>query len=44
MTIKKLNHRIIELEGVYKAIESNPLLRAKKQIKADLTEGCPIFS
>ena len=31
----------MELEGAHKATESNPLLKAGIQIKADLTEGCP---
>ena len=34
----------MKLEGVYKAIKSNPLLNAGFQIKADLTDSCPIFS
>ena len=37
------NHRIMELEGVSKAIKSNPLLKAGIQIKADWTEGGPVF-
>ena len=32
----------MDLEGTYKAIESNPLLNAGVQIK-DLTGGCPVF-
>ena len=40
---KSSSHRIIELEGSYKAADSNPLLNAGIQVKADLTDGCPIF-
>ena len=42
--LESWNHRIIELEGAYKAIKSNPLLIAGIQIKGDLTGGCPVFS
>ena len=35
-----LNHKIMELEGAYKAIESNPLLNEGIQIKIYLTDGC----
>ena len=31
------------LEGAYEAIKSNLLLNDGIQIKADLTDGCPIF-
>ena len=37
------NHRIIEIEGAYKAIESSSLLNAGIQGKADLTHGCILF-
>ena len=37
-------HRIVELEGVYKAIKSNPLLIARILLKAHLTDGCPAAS
>ena len=35
------NHRIVELEEAYKAIESNPLRNAGIHLKASLTDGCP---
>ena len=34
----------MNMERAYKAIKSNPLLKAGIQIKADLMESCPIFS
>ena len=37
-------HKITELAGAYKAMGSNPLLSAVIQVKADLTQGWPIFS
>ena len=37
-------HRIVESEGVYKAIESKPLCIAGIYPKASLTEGCPAAS
>ena len=40
----KKYHRIIDLEGAYKAIESNPLLNAGIKIKGHLPCGCLNFS
>ena len=40
----KQNPRIMELEGTSKAIQSNPLLKAGIQIKADPAGGCPVSS
>ena len=37
------NHRIMKLEGVYKATGSNPLLSAGIQIKGYLPGGCLNF-
>ena len=39
---RSYSHRITELEGDYKTIESNSLLKAGIQIKADLIDGCPV--
>ena len=35
------SHKIVELEGAEKAIESNPLRIAGIYLKAYLTDGCP---
>ena len=42
--IKSQNPRIMKLEGVFKAMKSNPLLKAGIEIEADLAEGGKIFS
>ena len=42
--VELLKHRIVELEGAYEAMESNPLRIAGNYRKASLTEGCPAAS
>ena len=37
--IESKYHKVIELEGAYKAMGSNPVLNAVIQVKADLTQG-----
>ena len=43
-TLLQTLHRILELEGVYKTIKSNPLLNAVILIKVYLADGCLAFS
>lgn len=42
--VESQNHRIVDLEGVYKAMDLSPCALQKFQIRADLTDGCPSFS